>query len=65
MIATFDIYRLERQSIFWIETIDTIDAARARYALLAEVVPADYLIVGMNGRRTIIRQPARQMLPVA
>ncbi len=57
MIATFDIYRLERQFVFWIETIDTIEAAKARCALLAEVVPPDYLIVGPNRHRTIIRHP--------
>jgi len=57
MIETFDIYRLDRQFILWIETIDTIDAARARCTLLAEAFPADYLIVGINGDRTIIQQP--------
>lgn len=57
MIATFDIFRIESKSVRWLETADTLEAAKKLVREFAAKVPAEYLVLNQQTGTKLLINP--------
>jgi len=57
MISPLDVFKVEKDGkLRWLETAETVEAAKARIAVLAAKAPGEYVIYSQKtGHKTVVK----------